>query len=116
MKISEIIAEVNERSPNAFSEETKGKILCNLESQLIHEFKGEEVKVKYPEDLQKELVLPDRYADVYILYLSAMMYFWNKEYEEYNNHVGFYNELLEQYREEHGSKARSERKRFFNLF
>lgn len=116
MSMSEIIARVNVLNPNAFEEETKGQALCSLESKLVYKFKGEDKGFKYPEDRNTELCLPERYADVYIFYLSAMLYFWNKEYEEYNNHVTQYNALLEEYEREYGSVKTNEKKRFFNLF
>jgi len=116
MTLSEIISRVNTLNPNAFDEETKGKVLCSLEARLIYKFLGEEKNITYPENLKTQLILPDRYADVYIYYLSAMLYFWNKEYEEYNNHVTLYNTLLEEYEKEYGSMKKNEKKRFFNLF
>lgn len=116
MTLSEIIAEVNTRHPNADSEETKAKTLCTFEARVIYEFTKEEADVKYPEYLNEKLYLPDRYADVYINYLSAMICFWNKEYEEYNNLATMFSDLLQQFKEEHGSTANSERIRFYNLF
>lgn len=116
MTISEVIAEVNTRQPNAETEETKAKTLCTFEARLIYEFTGEEKEVKYPEYLNEKLILPDRYADVYINYLSAMMHFWKKEYEEYNNIVTVFSDFLQQYRGEHANNVTSERKRFYNLY
>lgn len=116
MTMSEVLAAVNELNPNAFEEETKGKIVCALESRLLHRFTGEEKAFTYPEDMNTELYLPERYAEVYILYLSAMLYFWNKEYEEYNNHVSLYNAMLDEYEREYASTKVTERKRFFNLY
>ena len=116
MTMSEVIGEVNTRNPNAFTEETKAKILCDLESRILAEFKKEDIEVKFPEDFTKTLFLPNRYSEVYILYVSAMIYFWNKEYDEYNNHVSLFSDLLNQFREEHGSKTPTERRTFYNLF
>lgn len=116
MTISEIISRVNILNPNAFDEETKGETLCSLESRLIYKFTGKEQGFIYPDDMKTELILPDRYSDVYIYYLSAMLYFWNKEYEEYNNHVTQYNNLLEEYEKERERTLEREKKRFFNLF
>ena len=116
MTVSEIISRVNTLNPNAFDEETKGQALCSLESRLIYKFTGKEQRFTYPEDVKTELILPDRYADVYIYHLSAMLCFWNREYEEYNNHVAQYNALLEKYEKEYGSIQKHGKKRFFNLF
>lgn len=116
MTMSEAIATVNERNPNAFPEETKAKILCAFESRLVYEFEGEDRKISYPENINDELILPGRYSEIYVVYLSAMVYFWNKEYEEYNNHAALFSSLMEQYRDEHGAAKKNERKRFFNLF
>ena len=116
MTISEIVSRVNILNPNTFDEETKGETLCSFESRLIYKFTGKEQSFIYPDDMKTELILPDRYADVYIYYLSAMLYFWNQEYEEYNNHVTQYNALLEEYVKESGSVQKHGKKRFFNLF
>lgn len=114
MTVTEVLAETNVRNPNAFEEETKGKILCAFESRLVYELTGSEKELKYPESLGEKLILPDRYGDVYVLYLSAMICFWNKEYEEYNNHAALFASLLQQYRDERHGKGGA--KRFFNLF
>lgn len=114
MTLSEIIAEVNLRNPNSFGEEMKAKVLCDFESRLIYEFSGEEKELSFPESGDLDLILPKRYSDVYVLYLSAMLCFWNREYEEYNNHLALFGSLLSQYREERKSGGKG-KKRFFNL-
>ena len=52
MTLSEIISRVNTLNPNAFDEETKGKLLCAFESRLIHTLKGEDKDLSFPEDLK----------------------------------------------------------------
>lgn len=116
MTLAEIITEVNARNPNGYTEETEAKVLYTFESRIFHEFTGEEKKPFSSEALNEQLYLPDRYADVYIYYLSAMLHFWNKEYEEYNNHVSAFSESLEQYRAEFGKNNKGATHRFYNLF
>ena len=71
MTLSEIISRVNTLNPNAFDEETKAQTLCSFETRLIHKFTGKEQNFTYPEDVKTELIIPDRYSDVYIYYLSV---------------------------------------------
>ena len=115
MRVNEILKEANLRCPNSFDPDMQFKLICDFESRLIYEFTGEELDISFPDCGDFELMLPRRYSDIYVLYLAAMYCFWNREYEEYNNHLALFGSLLSQYREERKSGGK-ERKRFFNLF
>lgn len=116
MTVCEIITRVNTLNPNAFDEEVKAQTLCSFESRLIYTLTGKEKRLSYPDDMKTELCLPDSYADIYIFYLSAMLFFLNREYEEFNNHTAMYNALLDEYMKDFGRKNTHGRKRFYNLF
>ena len=41
-------------------------------------------RLNYPEDKDKQLLIPEEYTNIYILYLSAMIDFFSGDMEEYN--------------------------------
>ena len=42
-------------------------------------------KLYYPEDKDKQLLLPEAYTNIYILYLSAMLDFFLGDFNKYND-------------------------------
>ena len=42
-------------------------------------------RLYYPEDKDKQLVLPEEYTNIYILYLSALIDFFSGDMDKYND-------------------------------
>ena len=42
-------------------------------------------RLYYPEDKDKQLLLPEEYTNIYILYLSAMIDFFSGDMDKYND-------------------------------
>ena len=52
----------------------------------------------YPDDMDKELLIPTPFDDVYTLYLAAMIDFYNREYGNYNNSAMMFEERFSEYK------------------
>lgn len=63
----------------------------------------------YPDDMDKELLVPAPFEDVYIFYLQAQIDYHNKEYANYNNSAlrfeTLYNEYKKDYIRKHQAKG-----------
>lgn len=100
MKMGEVINYVDSVKPNVYAYDDKHRWMNTLDGIVAREVMGED-KEPYdisvnPEDI--ELLVPHPYDDIYALYVSAMIDFHNREYEEYNNTVALFRERLEQYK------------------
>lgn len=52
----------------------------------------------YPDDMDKELLIPAPFENVYPFYLEAQIYYHNKEYDYYNNAVTRFEEQYSEYK------------------
>lgn len=73
--------------PNSYSEEDKLRWINELDGRVQSlVFQADNVtQYKYPDDMDKELLIPAPFENLYTLYLEAMIDYHNKEYEDYNN-------------------------------
>lgn len=113
MTIQKILAEVDEVNPNTYDENIKIGWLSRLDGQvfndviLTHEHDlvddGEGNLVEptftgYEElDEDREVIIPDEYADVYIDYLRAKIAYSNGESERYANSMIMFNSNYQKY-------------------
>lgn len=100
MKMGEVYDYVQKVKPNVYDADITYLWLNTVDGIVAREVMGED-KESYdisanPEDI--ELLVPHPYDDIYALYVSAMVDFHNREYEEYNNTVTLFRERLEQYK------------------
>ena len=116
MKINEVIRAADSIAKNAFSLSEKAFPIQRLEERLRKEFNDEEIVLSYPEDEEKELFLPSRYTEIYIYCLVAMIFFWQKDYAEYNNNIALYTSMLEDFRRETAQQNAKTPSHFKNLF
>ena len=118
MKIAKIISIVDEMRPNQYELEDKTRWLSEVEGLLVDSVfnlaEGNDIlfeKYEYEMDAEKELMLPDRYSDIYIHYLKAKIEFSDGETEAYNNEVAAYQSAFDQfaawYRRNHMPKNRA---------
>ena len=70
--------------------------------------------LRFPEDGDRELSLPEQYSNVYEYYLYAMMDWHNREFTEYNNDFLMFNSAWESMRR-HFVKNNAKGTRFVNV-
>lgn len=105
MTIQDVLARVDELKPNNFSEEQKVRWLSNLDLMLYEEVvrwhKGTEDIAHGPydpeDDLAAELMVPDPHSDIYILWLTAQIDYYNGDLHRYQNSMIAYNTALSAY-------------------
>lgn len=94
-----VIEYVDRMRPNVFTDEDKYRWLATLEGMLAREVRGEEVpQLDLPRDGDEELAVGAPYEELYPLYAMAMVDFYNREYDQYNNTMAMFAQRLEQYR------------------
>lgn len=98
MTINQVLTEVNELKPNVYSDDIKVRWISVLEGKLVEEifrthwlegnvgFDGYSI-----DDLEKELLVPDTYADIYKYYIFAMMDANNQEAARYATSMSLFN-------------------------
>ena len=100
MTPNKVIEKVDSKKPNAYSEEDKMGWISDVDSMarklVLMESKAE--PYRYPEDGDKELLIPAPYESVYEFYVEAMIDFHNREYQNYNNSVQMFSTRFEEYR------------------
>jgi hypothetical protein len=52
----------------------------------------------YPEDMDRELLIPSPFENVYPLYIEAQIDFHNREYAHYNNSASMFEALYSEYK------------------
>lgn len=89
MTVNEVIAKVKDRKPNAYSDESLNDRLNDCEAMVQRELlltvPDEIVQYAYPEDRDKELILPRPYDELYVTYIIMQIQFDQEEYGAYNN-------------------------------
>lgn len=104
MTIMEAIYRIDEVKPNSYSQSEKIKWLSALDgivkNDIIDTHEGGEGVVfeGYEDsDLNKELLVPAPYDDVYLRWLEARMDYANGEFSRYNNSITMYNTAYSAY-------------------
>lgn len=94
MKLAELIEEITLIRGQEYDTETMTGWVNELEGQaeeLVFSreqgYGGSFQPYAYDEDAEKELLVPDRFRDVYINYMLSKIDFYNQEAERYNNDV-----------------------------
>lgn len=99
MTMNEVIEYVDRVKPNVYADDDKYRWMNTLDGIVAREVHQEDMKAyTIPNDADKPLLVPHPYDDIYALYVSAMIDFHNREYEEYNNTVLLFKERYEQYK------------------
>ena len=98
MKLGEAITEVNLLKANAYTEEQMTRWTTELENYVIESVfnraEGNDYKpvvYDYDLDLEKELMIPDPYSEIYIYYVCSKIDYWDREMDSYNNSIAMYN-------------------------
>lgn len=111
MTANKVIELVDEIRPNSFNEEQKFGWINDLEG-MVQELviQTDEVKpLAYPEDMDKELLIPAPFDNVYGLYLESMIDFYNREYGNYNNTAAMFETRFSAYKKAYIREHRAKR-------
>ena len=111
MTPNKVIETVDRLKPNAYSEEDKLRWINELDGQ-VQSLVMQNDKVfqySYPEDMDKELLIPAPFDNVYCLYLEANIDYHNREYANYNNAAMMFEAQFSEYKKayirEHRAKG-----------
>ena len=102
---------VDKLKPNSYSEEDKLRWINELEgmAQRLVIQEDEIKQLSYPEDMDKELLIPPPFDDCYTLFLEAKIDFYNREIANYNNSAMMfeaqYNEYKKDYIRKHPARG-----------
>lgn len=104
MTIAEVIAWVDRIRPNQYSIPQKVRWLSEVEGtvtdEIINQADGNNIEFKkyvYENDAEKELMIPERFSDIYLSYILAKIDFHDEETESYNNDALMYQATYEQF-------------------
>ena len=97
--INQVMERVDKIKPNVYDENTKAEWLHRLDGRISREILKHDPpqKYTYPEDGDKELLVPYPYDDIYNYFMQAMIDYSNGEYANYNNALTMYNEAFSSY-------------------
>lgn len=102
MSPNKVIEMVDSVLPNAYREEEKLQWLSDLDGmvqRVAWQLPAEEtVTYSFPEDLDRELLIPPPFDNVYVLYVRAMIDFHNNELEKYNASAQMFFSRFEDYK------------------
>lgn len=96
--------------PNSYSEEDKLRWINELDGMVQRlVFQNDEItQYKYPDDMDRELLIPAPFDDSYTLFLEAKIDYYNREYANYNNSATMFEaqfaEFKKAYIREHPAK------------
>ena len=108
MKVEDVLAEVKTLKPNTYDDDILIKWISDLEWKMIDDIlkthedgedtpEYEDFAGYTEEDMNADMLVPDRYADVYKLYVFAQIDFHNNESVRYQTSVLMFNNALQQY-------------------
>ena len=90
-----VIEHVDRVNPNVFTDTDKYEWMSTLDGLVAHEVLQEEApNYSIPDDADTPLLVQSPYDDIYRLYVTAMVYLHNREYDHYNNAVLVFKEDL----------------------
>ena len=100
MKPNKAIEKVDRLKPNSYSEEDKLGWINELDGMVQRlVIQADEIKqYDYPEDMDKELLIPAPFDDCYTLFLEAKIDYYNREYANYNNSAMMFEAQFSEYK------------------
>lgn len=97
--MNKVVEHVDRMNPNVFTDMDKYEWMKTLEGLVANEVMQDECPAySLPEDADTPLLVQSPYDDIYRLYVTAMIYLHNREYDHYNNAVLVFKERYEQYK------------------
>ena len=104
MTPNKAIEKVDRLKPNSYSDEDKlGWIneLDGMVQRLVFQQEEDVTQYVYPDDLDKELLIPAPYDDAYALFLEAKIDYYNREYGNYNNSAMMFEAQFSEYKKDY---------------
>lgn len=100
MTMNEVIRDLEGLKANVVPDQTKMKWIASVDGLVSLQIHKDDEAVSYaiPDDADNELLLKAPFDDIYALYCSAMVDFYNREYNSYNFSVQLFNDRLEEYK------------------
>lgn len=94
---------IDRLKPNSYSEEDKLRWINELDTMVQRlVIQTDEIKqLSYPEDMDKELLIPSPYDDCYTLFLEAKIDYYNREYGNYNNSAMMFETQYSEYKKDY---------------
>ena len=91
---------VDRLKPNSYSEEDKLRWINELDgmAQRLVIQTDNINQYSYPEDMNKELLIPAPFDDCYTLFLEAKIDYHNREYANYNNSAMMFEAQYSEYK------------------
>ena len=91
---------IDKLRPNSYGEEDKLRWINELDGMVQRlVIQTDEIKqYSYPEDMDKELLIPAPFDDVYTLFLEAKIDYHNREYANYNNSAMMFESQFSEYK------------------
>lgn len=101
MKIQDAISDVNALKPSQYDDMRMMKWLSDLDMKIWDETiswheNASERPAEYT-DKETTLLVVEPYSELYIMYLSAQVDYWNGEYGRYNNSMAMFNTKLDEF-------------------
>lgn len=98
MTIREVIDEIDEIEPNAYTDEQKARWVLRAEGNVeVNILLMPARHVSSLPDYNRQLLAPAPFDALYAQYLHAMIHYANSEYERYQNDMALYNETFGNY-------------------
>lgn len=96
MTIADAIEKIDSVKPHQYSEDTLIGWLSDIDGIIFEEImKGRngapDSFTAYGDDRNKELLVPEPYTNLYILYMAAQIDYFNAEYDRFNNSMMMFN-------------------------
>lgn len=121
MLVCEAIKEADRLKPNAFPTEDKLRWLERLERRVCNEILAHyktptpEVQPFGPEDMERELLVPEPYEEIYIHWLCAQMDYFEREPDSFNASNGMFEAVWVSFRNwyNYNNNANTKAKRYF---
>ena len=94
---------VDRLKPNSYGEEDKLRWINELDGMVQKSvIQSDDItQYEYPADMDKELLIPAPFDDVYTLYLEAKIDYHNREYGNYNNSAMMFESRYSDYKKDY---------------
>ena len=104
MRVNEAIEILDKLRPNQYKIPQKLRWLSDLDGKIFEDVylthtdnKLNSFKSYTKDDMDKELLIPEPYTEIYEHYLSAQVYYNNNEMARYSNSMIMYNNALAEF-------------------
>lgn len=111
MTPNKAIESIDSIRPNPYGEEVKLRWISELDGMvklLVFQEDGV-ITYVYPDDMDRELLIPAPFENAYTLYLESMIDYSNREYGNYNNSIMMFNTRFNEFKRAYIREHRARR-------